>query len=163
MGFIILTIANIFSKVLSLLYVPFLIATIGDEGYGIYYAAYTVYAFIFMFALSGTSTVIPKLIAEYSGKGNELDAIASFKIGNKMMMFMGILMSSFMFLGAKQLTNFIGYEKAYLAILSLAPSIILTAINSSYRSYFQGRHNMTPIAISQVVEQIGNTIFNILL
>lgn len=162
MGFIILTVANIFSKLLSLLYVPFLIGTIGDEGYGIYYAAYTVYAFIFMFALSGTSTVIPKLIAEYSGKGNELDAIASFKIGNRMMIFMGIFMSSLMFLGARQLTHFIGYEKAYLAILSLSPSIILTAINSSYRSYFQGRHNMTPIAISQVVEQIGNTIFTIL-
>ena len=50
-----------------------------------------------MFALSGTSTVIPKLIAEYSGQGNELDAIASFKIGHKMMMFMGMLMSCFFY------------------------------------------------------------------
>lgn len=162
MGFIILTISNIFSKALSLLYIPFLIGTIGDEGYGIYYAANTVYAFIFMFALSGTSTVIPKLIAEHSGKGNELDAMASFKIGNKMMMFMGFLMASLMFLGAKPLSNFIGYKKAYFAILSLSPSIIFTATNSSFRSYFQGRHNMTPIAFSQIIEQIGNTIFTIL-
>lgn len=162
LGFIILTSANIFSKALSLLYIPFLIATIGDEGYGIYYAAYNVYAFVFMFALSGTSTVIPKLIAEYSSKGNEADAMASFKIGNKMMIFMGVFMSSMLFLCAKPITKFIGYDKAYLAILTLAPSIILNAINSSYRSYFQGRHNMTPIAISQVVEQIGNTIFTIL-
>lgn len=161
-GFIILTISNVFSKALSLLYIPFLIATIGDEGYGIYYAAYTVYAFIYMFALSGTSTVIPKVIAEYSGKGNELDAEASFKIGNKMMIFMGFFMASAMFIGAKPLSTFIGYKKAYFAILSLSPSIILTAINSSYRSYFQGRHNMTPIALSQIIEQIGNTIFTIL-
>lgn len=160
-GFIILSTANIFCKVLSLLYIPFLIATVGDEGYGIYYAAYNVYAFLFMFALSGTSTVIPKLIAEYSAKGNELDATASFKIGNRMMLCTGVLFASFMFFGANTLVNFIGYKKAYLAILSLAPSIILTAVNSSYRSYFQGRNNMTPIAISQVIEQIGNTIFTI--
>lgn len=161
MGFIILTVANVFSKALSLLYIPFLIATIGDEGYGIYYAAYNVYAFIFMFALSGTSTVIPKLIAEYSAKGNEDDAMASFKIGNKMMIFMGVFMASMLFVAASPLTNFIGYDKAYLAILALSPSIILTAVNSSYRSYFQGRNDMTPIAISQVIEQIGNTVFTI--
>lgn len=161
MGFIILSAANIFCKALSLLYIPFLIATIGDEGYGIYYAAYNVYAFIFMFALSGTSTVIPKLIAEYSAKGNEEDAMASFKIGNKMMLFMGVFMAAMMFLGAGPLSKFTGYPKAYLALLTLAPSIILTAVNSSYRSYFQGRNNMTPIAISQVVEQIGNTVFTI--
>ena len=160
-GFVILSVANIFCKVLSLLYIPFLIATIGDEGYGIYYASYNVYAFIFMFALSGTSTVIPKLIAEYSAKGNEDDAIASFKIGNLMMLFMGVSMSLILFLGAKRLAIFTGYPKAYLALLSLAPSIILTAVNSSYRSYFQGRNNMTPIAISQVIEQIGNTVFTI--
>lgn len=161
MGFIILSAANIFCKALSLLYIPFLIATIGDEGYGIYYAAYNVYAFIFMFALSGTSTVIPKLIAEYSAKGNEADAMASFKIGNRMMLFMGVFMASIMFFGAGTLTKFIGYQKSYLAILALAPSIILTAVNSSFRSYFQGRNNMTPIAISQVIEQIGNTVFTI--
>lgn len=160
-GFIILSTANIFCKVLSLLYIPFLIATIGDEGYGIYYAAYNVYAFVFMFALSGTSTVIPKLIAEYSAKGNELDAMASFKIGNRMMLCTGVFFASLMFFGAGKLVDFIGYQKAYLAILSLAPSIVLTAVNSSFRSYFQGRNNMTPIAISQVIEQIGNTVFTI--
>lgn len=136
-------------------------ATIGDEGYGIYYAAYNVYAFIFTLTISGTSAVIPKLIAEYSSKGEEDDAMASFIIGRRILLVMGILMTGTLFLLSEQLVSFIGYQKAYLAILALCPSILLTAINSSYRSYFQGRNNITPIAISQFVEQVGNTIFTI--
>ena len=127
-GFFILTIANVLSKVLSLIYVPFLIATIGDEGYGIYYAAYNVYALVFTLTISGTSAVIPKLIAEYLAKDNISDAMASFKIGRRMLVCMGIIMSLSLFTLSNPIADFIGYPKAYLSILVLCPSVLLTSV-----------------------------------
>lgn len=157
-----LSVANILSKVLSLLYIPFLMNTIGKEGYGIYYATYNIYAFAFIIAISGTSAVIPKLMSEYNATGHYKDAMASFKIGKLMLIGMGIITMSLLFLLAKPLTVFIGYQKAYLGILALCPSIFITSINSSYRGYFQGNNDLTPFAISQFVEQLGNAIFTIL-
>lgn len=161
-GFLILSAANILSKVMSLIYIPFLIATIHDEGYGIYYAAYNVYALVFTLAISGTSTVIPKLIAEYRATNHEKDAQAAFNIGRLMLLFSGVFSSTMFFLLSKPIVSFIGYEKSLYAILMLCPAIILTSTNSAYRSYFQGSNNLKPLAISQFVEQVGNTIFTVL-
>src|SRR3712207_9431574 len=47
------------------------------------------------------------------------------------------------------------------SIMALAPTIFFTSIVSCYRGYFQGRGNMTPTAISQILEQIINTIFTL--
>ena len=48
------------------------------------------------------------------------------------------------------------------AIMALAPSIFFTAILSSYRGYFQGKNEMTGIAVSQVLEQILNVVVSLL-
>jgi stage V sporulation protein B len=43
-GFAVLSAAGIIVKVVSLLYLPFLLAIIGDAGNGVYVAAYQVYS-----------------------------------------------------------------------------------------------------------------------
>jgi len=46
-GFAVLSAAGIIVKLLSLLYIPFLLAIIGEEGNGIYAAAYQVYVLVY--------------------------------------------------------------------------------------------------------------------
>ena len=161
-GLIILAFTNICSKILSLVYIPLLIMSIGKFGYGVYYASYNVYTFVYMVTISGVSTAIPKLISQYNETGHEKDAMASFKLGLLVLLSMGTIMMLILFAFTKPITNFIGYSDAYFAILTLCPSILLTAIGSAYRGYFQGRHNLTPIGISQFIEQILNIVFSIL-
>ena len=55
----------------------------------------------------------------------------------------------------------IGSERAYLGILFLSPTIFFTSILAGYRGLFQGISNMTPIALSQVLEQICNIFISI--
>ena len=160
-GLIILAFTNICSKILSLVYIPLLIMSIGKFGYGVYYASYNVYTFVYMVTISGASTAIPKLISQYSETGHERDAIASFKLGSLVLLSMGTIMTIILFAFTKPITDFIGYSDAYFAILTLCPSILLTAIGSAYRGYFQGRHNLTPIGISQFIEQVLNIVFSI--
>jgi len=160
-GFAILSIAGIFVKVLSLLYIPFLLAIIGDEGYGIYSAAYQVYVFIYVLANSGVPVAISKLVSELIAVGNHKDAVKSFKIARFMLLSIGLLMSMLMFLLAGPLAELLHFSRSTLAIMALSPTLLFTSIASSYRGYFQGTGNMTPTAVSQIIEQVINAIFTV--
>lgn len=162
-GVIILTLTNICSKVLSLIYIPLITVVLGDFGYGVYAASYEVYVFVYMIAIAGISTAIPKLMAEYSASGHERDAVAAFKIGRNISLLMGVMITILLVLFAMPATKFINSSKSYLAILALCPSVFFTAIVSAYRSYFQGRTKLTPIGVSQFIEQVLNVIFSIIL
>lgn len=160
-GFSVLAFAGITVKILSLLYIPFLLAIISDEGYGIYSAAYMVYVLIYAISNAGIPVAISKSVSELVAVGNYKDAIRSFKIARSFLLIIGIIMSIVMFLFASSLSKAIHFEKAYLAIVALSPTLLFTSVASSYRGYFQGRGNMTPTAISQIIEQVVNTIFTL--
>lgn len=160
-GFIILTFTNICSKLISLLYIPFLIHNIGEVGYGNYYAAYNVFTFVYMITIAGASNAIPKLISEYNETNHKKDAMASFKIGLFILLVMSIIFSLSLFILGRSITYFVGYDKSYLALITLCPAIILTAIGSAYRGYFQGHNDLKPLGISQFIEQVLNIIFSL--
>ncbi|KOA21377.1 stage V sporulation protein B [Clostridium homopropionicum DSM 5847] len=157
-GFAILSAAGIIVKLLSLLYIPFLKYIITLNGFGIYQASYKIYVWIYVIANAGIPAAISKLVSEYMALQDYKDAVKSFKIARFMMLIIGTVMSLFMFIFAGPLARLIEYENAKLAIMALAPTIFFTSIVSSYRGYFQGRGNMTPTAVSQILEQIVNTI-----
>lgn len=161
-GFVILSIANFGSKILSLLYIPILLKIIGGEAYGTYYAATNIYAFMFMVTIAGTTSVIPKMMAEYIATGHEDDAKQSFSISFSVLLAFSTIMAAILYFSAKGLAVFTGYPNATLGIIILSPSLIFTAVSSGLRSYFQGRNNLKPLAISQFIEQIGNVFFSLL-
>lgn len=160
-GFAILSAAGMIVKVLSLLYIPFLLQIIGDDGWGIYSSAYRIYAFVYVLTNSGIPVAISKSVSEFMALERYEDAVKSFKIARMLMMAVGSVMAVLMFILAKPLAVSTSSESSTLAIMALAPTIFLTSIVSTYRGYFQGRGNMTPTAISQVIEQVLNTIFTL--
>ena len=160
-GFAILSVAGMLVKILSLLYIPFLLRIIGEEGYGIYSAAYQIYVFIYVLTNSGIPVAISKLVSELIAVKNYKDAIKSFKIARFMLFILGLVMSLLMFVLAEPLARATNNTMSYLAIKSLSPTVFFTSIVSAYRGYFQGRGNMTPTAVSQIIEQIINTIFTL--
>lgn len=160
-GFAVLSAAGLIVKILSLLYIPFLLSVIGEEGNGIYAAAYQVYVFVYVLTNSGTPVAISKLVSELVALENYKDAVKSFKIARFILIIVGTAMSLLMFFSSKYLAHALHFDKSYLAILALSPTILLTSIASAYRGYFQGRGNMVPTAVSQVIEQIINTIFTL--
>lgn len=161
-GFAILSAASMLVKVLSLLYIPLLRMIIGDEGYGIYGASYQVYAFIFVLTNSGIPVAISKLVSELTAVKNYKDAVKSFKVARFILLIIGILMTVTLLVFAGPFASVVNYKQAYLSLLTLAPAILFTSVASAYRGYFQGRGNMTPTAVSQVIEQAANTAFSLL-
>lgn len=160
-GFAVLSAAGIIVKLLSLLYIPFLLSIIGEEGNGIYAAAYQVYVLIYAISNSGMPVALSKLVSELIAVGNYKDAVRSFKIARFLLLVIGVVMAAVMFFTAYPISRMMHYEKSYMAILALSPTLLFTSVASAYRGYFQGRGNMTPTAVSQIIEQVVNTIFTL--
>lgn len=161
-GFAVLSAASIIVKIMSLLYIPVLIAIIGEEGNGIYAAANQVYVFIYVIVNSGIPVAISKSISELTAMENYKDALRTFKIARSYLILLGLVLGILMFITAKPVSMWLHFDKSFLAIAALSPTLFITAVVSSYRGYFQGYGNMTPTAVSQVIEQIVNIIFTIL-
>jgi stage V sporulation protein B len=161
-GFAILSAAGMIVKLISLLYVPMLLYIIGEEGYGVYYVAYSIFAFIYVITNTGLTSAISKIVSELIALKNYKDAVKSFKMARLMLVTIGTVMSILMILLSKPLADVMHKPKAYLAIGALAPAVLLTSTASAYRGYFQGRGNMEATAVSQILEQIMNIIFSLL-
>ena len=160
-GFAILSFAGLLSKILSLLYLPFILRILGGEGYGVYRAAYTIYVFIYVLANSGIPVAISKMVSELSALEDYKDMDAAFKLTRIVMLLIGVALTLFMIVFAGKLSELVHFKKSYWSIVALAPTVLFTVISSSYRGYYQGRNNMTPTAVSQIIEQIANTIFTL--
>ena len=162
-GFMILSLAGIIAKVLSAFYVPLLTRIIGTDGVGIYSRSYEVFMFVYALTSMGCQPAVAKIVAEIRALGNEKDAIKALKVSRKIYGIVGLVLSILVIVIAGPLTNLIKISNAKFAIMFLAPSIVLTAILSSYRGYFQGRREMTQIAISQISEQLFRVVLGITL
>lgn len=160
-GFAILSAAGIAVKIISLLYLPFLINIIKDDGLAVYGVSYQIFVFMYVITNSGIPVAISKLVSELIAVKNYKDAVKSFKIARMLLLALGTIMAILMAVLATPIASFVGNPKSALAIRALAPTILLTSVVSAYRGYFQGRGNMTPTAVSQVIEQIFNTIFSL--
>jgi stage V sporulation protein B len=161
-GFAVLTASMVIVKVLSLLYVPLLRKILGEVGLGVYYSAYSIFVYIYVLANAGIPVAISKMVAEFIALGNYKDAVKTFKVARTMLIGFGAIISILMFVFAEPLAKSLESTKSVLAIKALSPTIFITAVLSAYKGYFQGRSNMTPTAISQVLEQVFNIIFSLL-
>jgi stage V sporulation protein B len=155
-GFLILSIAGLLTKVISVFYIPLLQRIIGLDGYGIYQNCYEVFLFVYAVTNLGTQPAIAKVVAELIALEKPNDAVRTLKISRTLLSLVGAVLTIFLMLFAFPIGNMIGNPAASYGILMLAPSIFVTSLLSSYRGYFQGRNSMTAIAVSQVLEQVIN-------
>ncbi|MBO4327578.1 MAG: oligosaccharide flippase family protein [Clostridia bacterium] len=154
-GFAILSVASIAVKVLSLLFVPILRKLMGGSaGYQVYTSANQIYAFVYVIATAGLPVAISKSVTEFLSLGDRKSAGRSFRLSRTLLASMGILLTIVLILFSKMIARASGYEEAWLGIVVIAPNLLVCAILSAYRGYLQGLKNMTPTAVSQVIEQI---------
>ncbi|MDD5603020.1 MAG: polysaccharide biosynthesis protein [Eubacteriales bacterium] len=162
-GFAVLSAAGLIVKLMSILYVPVILAILGEEGNGVYAAAYQVYVFVYILTNSGIPSAISKLVSELTVLKKHRDALRSFRIARALLIVAGLAAALLMAAAARPLAAALNFNKAYLAILTLSPAILFTSIASSYRGYFQGHGNMLPTAVSQVLEQVVHMTFTVIL
>ena len=161
-GFTILSAASIINKLLGILYVPILTLILGNVGNGIYYAGYNIYQLVFMIATAGVPVAISKLISEQVATSRYDVSHRTLKISGMLLVSVGVVTSVIMAVFARQLSNLIGFPESYMTILALSPTLLFVSVSCAFRGYFQGRSNMVPTSISQIIEQAVNTVFTVL-
>lgn len=160
-GFLILSIAGLLTKVISVFYIPLLQRIIGLDGYGIYQNCYEVFLFVYAVTNLGTQPAIAKVVAELTALEKPNDAVRALRVSRTILALVGAFLTILLMLFAFSIGKAIDNPAASYGILMLAPSIFVTSILSSYRGYFQGISSMKAIAISQVVEQIINIVVSL--
>ena len=160
-GFSFLGVAGITSKLLAVLYVPVLTLILGNIGNGIYNAGYMMYLLVFVITNSGVPVAISKLVSEQIALSDYEASYKTLKVSGTVLLLTGTLTSILTAVFAKEFAAIIKWPEAYMTILALSPTMFFTAISCTFRGYFQGRSNMKPTSISQVIEQAVNSILTI--
>jgi len=136
---------------------------LGDPGNDIYGVAYSVYSFFFVVSSAGLPAAVSKMVAERHGVGRHRAAHQVFRMSMLFSCAMGVLCMVLMFAFAEPVLGLIKSPQSLLSVQVLVPSILVVAVMSVYRGYFQGMGSTVPTAISQIIEGIFNTLFSILL
>lgn len=133
------------------------------DGMGYFSTAYSVFTMIFAFSTAGLPAAIAKMVAEQSVHDRYRDIRKIHRISVKLFFFMGligfILMVAFSWLYVKMADN----QNAWLSVIAISPAIFFGCVMSAYRGYYEGLRNMTPTAVSQIVEVIAKLIFGLAL
>lgn len=161
-GAIILGVAGIIVKVMGAFFRIPLGNLIESEGMGYYQAAYPVYTLFLTLATAGFPTALAKLVSEKTAIGDHKGANKIFKVAYMVLSITGLVSFCLLFFGARYIvTDLMDNPGAYYAMLAIAPALLFVPAMSSYRGYFQGKRDMSKIAVSQVTEQFFRVILGI--
>ncbi len=133
----------------------------GQKDWDIIKSVYTVYAFSLALATAGFPTALAKLVSEKDVIGDYKGVHKIFKVSYTVLFITGLVAFCIFFFGAKYIVQLMDNPDAYYAMLAIAPALLFVPIMSSYRGYFQGKKEMTKIAISQISEQFFRVILGL--
>ena len=140
------------SKLIGALYRIPLTNLIGGYGMGLYQLAYPLYTLLLTISATGIPSAIAKLTAERVGAGTPLRPL--FNTALRLFAWIGLGGTLLMAGLAIPLSYAQGAPEAAGGYWALAPSVLLVSALSVYRGYMQGKKDMFPTAVSEVVEQI---------
>lgn len=149
-GALVLSLAALIAKLLSACYrIPFE-NLVGNTGFYVYQQIYPIYGIGMTFALTGFPVFISKLIAE---QANDWEKIAVARQIFIILSCFGIVCFSFLQLFRLQIATLMGDPRLVPLLGSVSWVFLFMPVLAVGRGYYQGVFNMTPTAISQVIEQ----------
>lgn len=158
-GAAILTIGVVIMKILGAIYKIPLGSILGDYGYGIFIATYTVYNIFFTLSTAGMPVALSRLIAEADANRKEKLKEKTFRAALATFAVIGIIFSAVMFFGNEWLAEHYLYKpEAAQSVRAMAPAILLVCLVSAFRGYCQGNGNMIPTTVDEVLEVLFKVI-----
>ena len=154
-GAAILSMATIAVKLVGLFFSIPLANLIGEQAMNYYGSAYEMFALFNAAATAGLPVAVSRMVSEAYTVGKKKQADRVFIVAVTSFSLLGLICSLLMFLFAEQLAVFLNVPGAKYSIQALAPTVFFCAFMSAIRGYFQGRSNMVPTAISQVIEAVS--------
>ena len=151
-------------RTVAILFNAFISRAVGAEGLGLYTIVSTVYGFSVVFATSGISLTVTRLVAAAKGEGRE---------SHSSRILSGAILYAFVFSSLASLVLFFGSgfiarnilvdERAASSLRILAPSLIPLALVSVFSGYFVGIKRVGCNAVTQISGQLFKVGLTVLL
>ena len=153
-GAAILTFGTILVKVIGAIFKIPLGNIIAEAGMGYFSAAYALYLPVYTLSAAGFPSALARQVAENTAMGRYKDARKVHRVAQRVFLVTGILGFIAMAAGGFVYINFVDKDSIY-SVLAMSPSVFFCCMMASYRGYYEGLRNMTPTAVSQVIEALG--------
>lgn len=155
----ILALAGVIVRLIGAIYRIPLVGLIGTYGIGLYSQIFPAYSLLLTLSTAGIPGAISKMVSERLVHDDDRNARRVFRVSLLVLVGIGVVSTAVMTLGSAQIAVMIGHSKDSVAMLqpsviAIAPALLLVAMITAFRGYFQGYQNMTPTAVSQVWEQL---------
>ncbi|ANS75474.1 stage V sporulation protein B [Paenibacillus yonginensis] len=154
-GTMILLAAGIVNRILGFIPRILLPRVIGAEGVGLYQLGYPFFLVLVTIISGGIPLAIAKLIAEAESEGKPEKSRAVLRTSLILSGTAGFAFMLLSLLAAPWLMrNVLTDGRVYPAFISMSPMILIVAVSSVFRGYFQGKQNMIPSASSSILETL---------
>lgn len=152
----------IITKILGLIYKIPLTNILGGEGYGYYSVAYSVFMPVFSIAVSGITQAVAKLVSENCAFERYRNVRKIRRVALIFFSLMGIFFTVISFAVAYPVcVCIIKVPQTLWSVIAISPCIFIAAVMAVERGYYEGLRNMTPTAVSEVLESIFKIVFGL--
>ncbi|WP_338470368.1 stage V sporulation protein B [Niallia sp. XMNu-256] len=154
-GTMILLAAGLITRVLGFINRIVIARFIGEEGVGLYMMAVPTFILAITITQLGLPVAISKNVAEAEAVGDRGKVKKILVVSLATTLTLSAIFTPLLFLLAPLLAETLFTDKRTLyPLLAIAPVVPIIAISSVLRGYFQGKQNMKPAALSQLIEQV---------
>ncbi|GIO87945.1 stage V sporulation protein B [Paenibacillus faecis] len=158
-GTMILLAASIVNRILGFIPRILLPRVIGAEGVGLYQLGYPFFLVIVTLIAGGIPLAVAKLVAEAESAGTPERSKAILRTSLIFATGAGLFFTVLCVALAPLVTRYILTDpRVYQTFLAMSPMIVIVAVSSVFRGYFQGKQDMIPSAVSSILETVARII-----
>ena len=166
-GAMVLSLGMVLARLLGLLYVIPFQHLVGPAGLALYAYAYAPYSLFLTLSTLGIPVGIAKFISKYNADEEYDTSRHIFRVGMFFMILLGIICFIIMWFGAEWFASqalatsegtYNTHEDVVWVIRTVSFAVIVVPPMSILRGFFQGNQDMTPTAVSQVIEQLVRVV-----
>ena len=161
-GAAILSLSTIVVKVIGMLYKLPLNRIIDSQGFAYFNKAYAIYTVLLVISTTGLPVAMSRMVSEARAKENGRQMQRIFHTAMIAYLTIGFLGSGIMMIFPHWLaSDVMSMPNAWVSIFALGPAVLCICIASACRGFFQGQGDMTPTAVSQVIEALGKLLLGL--
>lgn len=161
-GAAILSLSTIVVKVIGMLYKLPLNQIIDSQGFAYFNKAYAIYTVLLVISTTGLPVALSRMVSEAQARGNGAQMQRIFRTALFVYLAIGFFGTGVMMAFPHWLaSDVMSMPNAWYSIFALGPAVLCICVASACRGFFQGQGNMTPTAVSQVIEALGKLLLGL--
>ena len=153
-GVAVLAVGIAIVKLIGALFKIPLFNVLGESGATDFNNAYAIYSVLLTISTAGLPVALSKTVSEANTLGRYNQKQKVFRVALTAFLTMGLVSFAIMWFGADRLAGLMNNSHSAPGIMALAPAVVCVGCLSAFRGYAQGHMNMTPTAVSQIMEAL---------